>query len=78
MVLQITPFERSVLQLLASGAETQALPHRLGLNEQAVEALLGSLYSRMGVTSRTEALAAAARRGLVTSVNGVDESSPKH
>jgi NarL family two-component system response regulator YdfI len=68
MVLQITPLERSVLQLLASGAEIHALTHRLGLNEQAVEGWLASLFSRMGVASRTEALAAAARRGLVTSV----------
>jgi DNA-binding CsgD family transcriptional regulator len=67
VVLHITPLERAALQLLANGAETRALSDQLGLNEQAVEAQLASLFSRMGVTNVSEALAAAARRGLLTS-----------
>jgi DNA-binding CsgD family transcriptional regulator len=74
MVLHITPLERTALQLLASGAETPALVERFGLNEQAVEAQLASLFSRMGAGSRAEAVAAAARRGLVTVSNSVDGS----
>jgi DNA-binding CsgD family transcriptional regulator len=66
VVLHITPLERAALQMLASGAETRALADRLGLNEQAVEAQLASLFSRMGVGSVAEALVAATRRGLVT------------
>lgn len=74
MALQITPLERWALRVLASGAETRELTDRLGLNEQAVEAWLASLFSRMGVGNRAEALVAAARRGLVTASNGADGS----
>ena len=66
MVLYITPLERTTLELLASGAEPGALADRFRLNEQAVEAQLTSLFARMGVKSLAEALAVAARRGLVT------------
>jgi len=67
IVLHITPLERAALELLAGGAEMRALADRFGLNEQAVEAQLASLFSRMGAANVGEALAAAARRGLVTS-----------
>jgi DNA-binding CsgD family transcriptional regulator len=67
VVLHITPVERAALELLASGAEMRALADHFGLNEQGVEAQLASLFSRMGVGNLGEALAAAARRGLVTS-----------
>jgi DNA-binding CsgD family transcriptional regulator len=66
VVLHITPLERTALQMLASGAETRALADRLGLHEQALEAHLVSLFSRMGVGNVGEALEAAVRRGLVT------------
>jgi DNA-binding NarL/FixJ family response regulator len=68
LVLHITPSERAALQLLASGAETRALADRFGLNQQDVEVQLAALFSRMGVASQTEALAAAVRRGLVTTI----------
>jgi DNA-binding CsgD family transcriptional regulator len=68
VVLHITPLERTALQLLASGTETRTLADRFGMNEPAFEAQLASLFSRMGVGSVAEALAAASRRGLVTSL----------
>jgi DNA-binding CsgD family transcriptional regulator len=68
VVLHITPLERTALQLLAGGAETRTLADRLGLNERAVEAQLASLFSRLGVANLAEALAVAARRGLLTTL----------
>ena len=66
MVLQITPGERAVLQLLADGTTTHALADHLGASEHQVEARLTMLYARMGATCRTEAIAAAFRRGLLS------------
>jgi DNA-binding CsgD family transcriptional regulator len=67
VVLQITPRERTVLQLLASGSEIYRLADRLGVSEPEVEAHLTSLFARMGAAGRTEAVAAAWRRGLLSS-----------
>ena len=66
-MLQITPWERAALQLLARETATDAIADRLGMNECEMEARLSTLFARMGVASRTEALAAAGRRGLLVS-----------
>jgi DNA-binding NarL/FixJ family response regulator len=65
LVLVITPHERTVLQLIASGHETFEIASRLGTSEQEIEASLTSLCAVMGAGSRTEAVALALRRGLV-------------
>jgi len=41
------------------------IARRLGANEHQIDASLHSLFARMGVTSRAEAVAAALRRGLL-------------
>ena len=64
-VLHITPWERSVLEQLASGAATPEIAGRLGIDEREVESNLTMLFARMGVRTRAEAIAAAARRGLL-------------
>ena len=66
MVLQITPWERATLELLADGKATDEIAGRVGISEREVEAHLNALFARMGATSRTEAVAAAFRRGLLT------------
>jgi DNA-binding CsgD family transcriptional regulator len=65
MVLQITPSERAALRLLANGNGTDEIAARLGVREYDVEAYLATLFVRMGAASRTEAIAAATRRGLL-------------
>ena len=65
MVLHITPWERHVLEQLATGVATPEIAHRLGINERDVESHLNTLFARMGVTTTTEAVAVAMRRGLV-------------
>jgi len=65
-VLQITPWERAALQLLAEGTATSALADRFRTSEADLEARLSRLFTRMGVDGRSEAVAAALRRGLVT------------
>ena len=69
MMLRITPGERSALQLLAEGKATGELARRLSISEGEVEAQLTSLFARMGATTRKEAVAAAIRRGLLSSAS---------
>jgi len=65
-VLQITPWERAALQLLAEGTAITALADRFRTSEADLEARLTTLFARMGVDGRSEAVAVALRRGLVT------------
>ena len=65
VMLHITPSERALLECLATGVSTTEIARRAGLNEHEVEPCLQTLFTRMGVTSCTEAVAAAVRRGLL-------------
>ncbi|HEY8549663.1 MAG TPA: LuxR C-terminal-related transcriptional regulator [Vicinamibacterales bacterium] len=65
MVLRITPMERTALRLMAVGKATREIARDLGLSERVVEDHLSSLFQRMGAASRSEAIGAAVRRGLV-------------
>jgi DNA-binding NarL/FixJ family response regulator len=73
LILQITPWERTALQLLANGKATHEMAGRLGLSECEVESHLTTLFARMGAASRTEAIAAAVRRGLLTPDDQIHE-----
>jgi len=64
-VLHITPLERTVLECLANGAALREIAGRVGIDEREVESSLTMLFARMGVRTRAEAIAAAARRGLL-------------
>jgi len=64
-LLHITPWERTALQLLANGIATREIATRLGTGEAEVESHLMTLFARLGAASRTEAVAAAVRRGLL-------------
>jgi DNA-binding NarL/FixJ family response regulator len=61
----LTARELEVLQMLASGLANKQMAVALGLSEHTVKFHLSSLYAKFGVTSRTEAVRAGARRGLV-------------
>ena len=67
-MLQITPSERTALELLANGQPITAIAACLGVCVTEVDAHLASLFVRMGVHSRAEAVAAAWRRGLFNGV----------
>ncbi len=64
-MLHITPWERTALQLLADGTATSTLADRFGTTEPDLEARLTTLFARMGVVGRSEAVAVALRRGLL-------------
>lgn len=64
-MLQITPAERAALQALADGKSMSYTAALLELDERALNELLIVLFARMGVRTKTEAVAAAAQRGLI-------------
>lgn len=66
MVLHITPLERTALRLMADGKTTREIAADLGISEWAVDAHLAALFERLGANSPSEAIDAAARRGLLT------------
>lgn len=57
--------ELTVLRLVADGLRTSDIARQLHLGESTVKQHLGHVYRKLGVTSRTEALAAAMRLGLL-------------
>ena len=61
----LTARETEVLQLTAQGLANKQIALQLGISEHTVKFHLSSLYARLGVTSRTEAVRSGARRGLV-------------
>ena len=65
VVLQITPWERDALQLLAAGVADDDIAAMLAISEGTVNSYLEDLFEKLGVTSRSEAVMAATRRGLV-------------
>jgi two-component system NarL family response regulator len=63
--VQFTPREMSVLRLLASGKANREIATALSISEGTVKIHVTHLFEKLGVTSRTEAIATAIRRGLV-------------
>jgi len=63
--VQLTPRELSVLRLLANGHSNKEIASALTISERTVKTHLGHLFEKLGVTSRTEAVRVATRRGLV-------------
>ncbi|HEY2058892.1 MAG TPA: response regulator transcription factor [Amycolatopsis sp.] len=61
----LTRREIEVLTLVADGLSNQALARRLHLTEGTVKSHLARVYSKLGVDSRTAAVAAATQLGLI-------------
>jgi DNA-binding NarL/FixJ family response regulator len=61
----LTGREEQILKLLAEGKSNRAIGQALFITESTVKSHLKSLFVKLDVTSRAEAVALAARRGLV-------------
>lgn len=59
----LTPRELEVLQLLAQGLDNEAIAQRLVLTRRTVQNHISTIYDKLGVTSRTEALLYAVGHG---------------
>jgi len=65
MHVHLTPRELTALRLMADGKSNKEIANELGISDRTVKTHLGHLFEKLGVTSRTEAVKVASRRGLV-------------
>ena len=63
--LALSPRERDVLLLVAAGMGNTDIGVRLGISRSTVKYHLGSVFEKLGVHSRAEAVATGIRKGIV-------------
>lgn len=61
----LTVRELEVLRLMAEGLANKEISARLGISEHTVKFHLSSIFTRLDANSRTEAVTAGIRRGLI-------------
>lgn len=61
----LTPREQTVLEHLSRGAGNKQIAAALGISERTVKFHVGSLFAKLGVANRTEAVARAVQAGLI-------------
>jgi DNA-binding CsgD family transcriptional regulator len=61
----LTPRELEVLTLLAEGASNKTIARRLGISIHTVKFHVGSLLDKLDASGRTDAVAHAARLGVI-------------
>ena len=61
----LTPRELDVLALLAEGASNKTIARQLGISVHTAKFHVGSLLDKLDATGRTDAVAHAARRGVI-------------
>jgi DNA-binding CsgD family transcriptional regulator len=62
---KLTPRELEVLALLAEGASNKEIARRLGISVHTAKFHVGSLLDKLDATGRTDAVAHAARLGVI-------------
>ena len=62
---ELTPRELEVLRLLAAGKPNKCIAADLGIGEVTVKSHVRAIFAKLNVLSRTEAIAAASRSGLI-------------
>lgn len=67
---QLTPREREVLVLLVQGARSPEMVARLPITQNTLRSHVGNIFSKLGVHSRLEAAAFAARNGVLEDIRG--------
>jgi DNA-binding NarL/FixJ family response regulator len=65
LVEPLTPRERTVLALVADGLGNRAIGQELDISEHTVKFHLASIFGKLGVASRTEAVRRGLRLGLI-------------
>ena len=63
--IPLTPREKEVLRLLAQGLDNETIAQRLVVTKRTVQNHVSNIYSKLEVSSRTEAALYAIRHGLV-------------
>jgi DNA-binding NarL/FixJ family response regulator len=63
--IELTPRELDVLTLLAEGASNKTIARQLGISVHTAKFHVGSILDKLDATGRTDAVAHAARRGVI-------------
>ncbi|HXE56865.1 MAG TPA: response regulator transcription factor [Gemmatimonadales bacterium] len=61
----LTPRELEVLEMLAEGLANRTIAERLGVSDHTVKFHLASIFAKLGVRTRTEAVTQGIRRGWI-------------
>jgi DNA-binding NarL/FixJ family response regulator len=61
----LSPREREVLRLVAKGLTSKQIGQQLFLSPRTVEAHLNSIFNRLGVENRAQAVAVAVQHGVI-------------
>lgn len=61
----LTEREREVLGMLAEGLGNKTIAYRLGISEHTIKFHVASIFGKLNVSSRTEAVTQGLRRGLI-------------
>jgi len=61
----LTPREREVLELMAEGASNKMIARALGISVHTAKFHVGSVLDKLDATGRTDAVAQAARLGVI-------------
>ncbi len=67
----LTEREREVLALMVKGLHNPEIAARLGVSRSTIKTHVSNILTKLGVGSRTEAVAVALQRKLVSGANGV-------
>jgi DNA-binding CsgD family transcriptional regulator len=62
----LTARELEVLQLLSQGLSNKLIARKLQISEHTVKFHISSLYTKLGASSRTDAVNRGARSGLIS------------
>jgi len=65
LIEALTPREMQVLALMAEGLTNLQIGQQLGITESTIKSHVSTIIAKLGVASRTEAVALALRHGLV-------------
>ncbi|AKO93064.1 DNA-binding response regulator [Priestia filamentosa] len=63
--IMLTPREMTILQAVAHGSTSREIAYDIGIAERTVKSKLTSIYNKLGVDSRTEAVAVAIQSGII-------------
>ncbi|MGG1324036.1 response regulator transcription factor [Priestia megaterium] len=63
--VMLTPREMTILQAIARGSTSKEIAYDIGIAERTVKSKLTSIYNKLGVDSRTEAVVVAIQSGII-------------
>ena len=62
----LSPREIAILEQVATGKANKLVAWELSVSEETVKAHLRTIFIKLGVTDRTQAVTTALRRGIIT------------